>query len=324
MRLSEIEYKINSMSENLEYYYVDSDWASTGNYKIKNISAIKNLVIEIENRNFDFYKNEISKIKKSSIYNTTHEFLIVSEDENNLLLRNVNRIVDSLISLSKILPRITPTKNENSFLIKLPQPNNFEDLTKDLTKIQKNINQILIDKKINTTAEINNWEYGSFWIDLVIGTQAALGLLASITWTAAYISKELKKNKEANLYLERIGYGNEHLKTVLETQKVYMEKIYENEILNIQENYFDNEEDIDRNLRIKSTIKLFADIIERGGEIQPSLIAPEKMKNQFPDITNIDMIESQVKRISEKPESKKSDSVNDNIEGLNDNLDMNF
>lgn len=304
MRLSEIYFNIDSLSIDLDECFIGTSYSSNDRYRVENIIKFKYLLEEIKSREINFYNEEIARLEKSAIYVTTADNIIVSASDAENIETDAIFIVNSLKSLNLVLSRITPIRNENSFLIKIPEPNDFEELTKDLTKIQKQINLIVSDKKIDTTANINNWEYGSFWIDIVIGTEVALGLLASITWTAAYISKELKKNKEANLYLERIGHETEHMEKVKETQLKYIEQLYENEILNIQENHFDNEEDNDRNLKIKNTIKLFADIINRGGEFQPSLIAPEPMKKKFPNLKNLELIESQIKQITETPESQ--------------------
>lgn len=303
MRLSEINYYINKL--NIEGHVLEYSYLSQTSSMLENIINFKALIKEIEDYTINFYEKEISILKKSEIYETSSNTLSVTVQIRSLLINNAMLIVDSLTSLKVVLERVTPERNENSFLIKLPQSNNFEEIANDMSKIQRQLHLVLSDKKIDSSMHINNWEYGSFWIDIVIGTQLALGLIASITWTAAYIKKELKKNEEANLYLERIGHENEHIKKVQETQKKYIDKIYENEILNIQENHYDDEKDPERNVKIKKTIELFANILSRGGEFQPSLIAPEKMKKNFPDLKNIANIESKIKQITEKTEGSE-------------------
>lgn len=301
MRLSEINYKISQL--NIVTHGLLNTYASSDKQKIYNINKFKLLIKEIENKNIDFYEREIAVIKKSLIYETTSDTLLIENIMGNSIKELSDYIINSLDALNIVLNKITPERNENSFLIKLPKPNDFEELIKDMSKIQKYLQLVVSDKKINSSMMINNWEYGSYWIDIIIGTSSALSLIGSITWSAAYISKELQKNKEANLYLEKIGHENEHMKKVKETQIKYIDKLYENEILNIQENYFDYELNNERNTGLKKTIELFADILNRGGEFQPSLIAPEKMRKNFPDMNNLSYLESQVKRIAETTES---------------------
>ena len=51
--------------------------------------------------------------------------------------------------------------------------------------------------------------------------------------------------------------------------------------------------------RIKNSIKIFSELIDKGAEIHPALIAPEQVSNLFPDIKNLLGLESKIKRISE-------------------------
>lgn len=188
-------------------------------------------------------------------------------------------------------------------MIKFPTSNDFEELTNDMSKIQKQLQLILNDKKINSSMTINNWENGSYWIDIAMNTEIAISVLASITYAAAYIVKEIRKDQEHQVYIKKLNLAADSLNDMREAQKKYLDGLYDIEILNIQENHYDNEVDHERTMKIKSTIKLFADIIHRGGEFQPSLIAPEKIKEKFPDIKNLANLESQVKQIAETTES---------------------
>ena len=49
--------------------------------------------------------------------------------------------------------------------------------------------------------------------------------------------------------------------------------------------------------RIKNSISIFAELIGKGAEIQPALVAPENVANLFPDPTNLIGLESKIKKI---------------------------
>ncbi|NOR57694.1 MAG: hypothetical protein GQ474_04140, partial [Sulfurimonas sp.] len=224
MRLSEINHIISNIDIEKCYLIID---VNNNELQVSNIIKFKEIVHEIEKNNIDFLFDEIIEIKETKIYLTDLDKTSMIKKNALQLQGKVVKIKNTLEALSKVLVNITPTSNENSFSIKLPKPNNFEELTKDLSNIQKYIEPVLNDKKINSTVTLNNWEYGSYWIDLIVETGPALSLLASITWTAAYINKELGKAKEQSLYLQRMECGTEHLKKTQEIQLKYMDKLYE-------------------------------------------------------------------------------------------------
>ncbi|WP_238582276.1 hypothetical protein, partial [Cellvibrio sp. OA-2007] len=54
-------------------------------------------------------------------------------------------------------------------------------------------------------------------------------------------------------------------------------------------------------IRVESSIKTLAKLIQQGAEVHPSLMAPESVKNLFPDYKKIDSITSQIKRLEKLP-----------------------
>ena len=223
MRLSEINYIINKLTIDGHHLLEEYIGGVNSMYDIRNIKKFKILIQEIEEFNIDFYKAEISIIKKNLIYETTADKLRVPSEARNALIGSSSLIINSLNSLKIVLERITPEKNENSFLIKLPYTNNFEEITKDMSKIQKQLQLILSDEKIDSSMEIKNWEYGSYWIDIAINTQIALSVLGSITYAAAYIVKEIRKDQEHRAYIERLSISTQSIQDLQEAQKKHLD-----------------------------------------------------------------------------------------------------
>ncbi|OCL97689.1 hypothetical protein AAX29_01842 [Aliarcobacter thereius] len=300
MRLTEINYKIEELDLS------NSSIKLTDSNTLSNLINFKNLIEEIEKYELNFYNTEINKLKNSFIYLTTQDIIKEYTYEKLIYVYNISKyIVDSLNSLKLVLSNILPSPSENELSIKLPTTNNLEDLLKDMSKIEKQLSIIVNDKEVDTYITLSKWEYGSYWIDIAIGTSFAISLIGSISWSAAYISSLIKKNKEHTLYLQKIETDAQMLSAIKEKQLLYLDKLYETEVLNIQENYFDNKENNERNKKIKDTIKLFADIIQRGGEFQPSLISPKEIKDSYPDFKNIEHIPSKVLQIPEKTENQE-------------------
>ncbi|MCT7581569.1 hypothetical protein N5U12_06200 [Aliarcobacter butzleri] len=300
MRLTEINYKIQQLNfENIELLY-------DGEFLFENLINFKEFIKQAEEYDLNLYNEKMDILKESFLYSTTQDKISSYFLTDNKNIYNIARyIVYSLNSLKLVFSKILPSPNENELSIKLPTTNNLENLLKDMNKIEKQLSIIVNDKEINTFMTLSKWEYGSYWLDITIGTSFAISLIGSISWSAAYIASLIKKDKEHSLYLQKIETDAQMLSAIKEKQLLYLDKLYETEVLHIQENYFENKENNERNKKIKDTIKLFADIIQRGGEFQPSLISPKEIKDSYPDFKNIEHIPSKVLQIPEKTENQQ-------------------
>ena len=58
----------------------------------------------------------------------------------------------------------------------------------------------------------------------------------------------------------------------------------------------DNNEQIGR---LKLSIKMFSNLIDKGAEIHPALNQPESVKNLYPKMANLKRLESKIKKIEE-------------------------
>lgn len=299
VRLSEIYTLIRELKmKTYQIEYVNST-------NLGNLQKFKELLRYLESNNFDFFKNEIQILKESEIYSTTQNNLdIFNKTAFSEVYHTGTFISDSIKSLQIILERIVPTSTETDFLIKFPKPSDFQMLLKDMGEIQKHISIIVNDDSVNSSAEIHNWEYGSYWINLTLGSMLAVKLLGDITWSSAYISTQINKQKEQELLLREMEARVEMIEELKETQSKYLNKLIDNEITHISKEHF-SDENSERDKKIKNTIKLFSEIIQRGGEFQPSLISPQEIKDSYPDFNTIEFIESKVKQITHIPETKR-------------------
>jgi hypothetical protein len=60
------------------------------------------------------------------------------------------------------------------------------------------------------------------------------------------------------------------------------------------------EENPERLERIKHSIEMMQGLLEKGAEVHPALMAPEQVKNLFPDFHKLGSVESKIKQITEK------------------------
>jgi len=95
---------------------------------------------------------------------------------------------------------------------------------------------------------------------------------------------------------------NESLEDILNTQKELTNQLLENEAQSVLDEHFDDNNDNEQLERLKLTIKTFATLIQNGAEIHPSIMAPEKVQNLFPNYKNMDMLTTRIKQIEDKHE----------------------
>jgi hypothetical protein len=79
--------------------------------------------------------------------------------------------------------------------------------------------------------------------------------------------------------------------------------VVEAEARHLERETFGEEENPERLERIKHAIKSLQELIEKGAEIRPALLAPEQVTNLFPDFKKLHAVESHIKQISEKSSS---------------------
>ena len=148
----------------------------------------------------------------------------------------------------------------------------------DLKLFEKCINQVICNDTINGHLKVNSWESGSFWVELIVGTQAAVALIAGVSWSAAVISKKIKEGTILEQQIRSLEIKNESLEDILEKQKQATNILIEKEVRHLQVKHFNSDEDNEQFERLKLTTKTFAELIQNGAEIHPALSAPEQIQ----------------------------------------------
>lgn len=214
------------------------------------------------------------------------------------------------LSISIILNTICDSYKETTectITLKLPDPRDLDDMINTLKTVQTIFAQNLHNEKIKGVVQIESWETGSFWIDLFVGTQAAVVLVGSIAWAAAVINKKRQEGLIIEEYVKGLKIKNNSLEDIRKGQEEAIQLLIERETHNIQSEHF-GDKDPEQFERLKMAIRTMADLIKRGTEIHPSLTAPEQVKNLFPDTKHLESIESRVKLLDNKKDKSEEDN----------------
>ncbi|MCH8127143.1 hypothetical protein IIC38_14495 [candidate division KSB1 bacterium] len=265
--------------------------------KLGNVTKFKTIINEIDDLNI--FKDAINILYKTDLYTYAGDSFSVDLDSFNKFWPFVLKIFNGAIGLLEILDNIVVNPKAHSILIKLPDKNDFSQLVNNMASINKSLEQLVLHDDIKGKIVITNWHYSSFWIELMLGSQAALVLLGSIAWSSSVIYKKLNEAMIIGQHVKSLKIKNDSLEDIKQGQKILIEQLLELESKNVLKKHYPNG-DNEQTERIKLSIKSFAKLIQQGSEIHPALNAPEDVANLFPDFKQLDSVESKVKKLKDK------------------------
>lgn len=295
IRLKEIQSILDTLT--IQDYRLNSDYKTSGTYQISNINEFKIFLSIIEK--VYIYDEQINDLRQSDLFTTSMDFINVSSDTNNYIMGIARYLINSTDALKRTFSLLLPEDKENSISVKLSDPSDFQSLIKTMEKFNKAISNIIVEEEIQGSVHINNWEYGSFWVELVLGSVVAVQVVSRLAWSGAVVYKKINEGKILAQTVRGMEIKNDSLEDILNAQKQMTTQLIETEANAIEDEFF-NDKDNERIERVKHSIKMLAELIGDGVEVHPSLMAPEEVKNLFPDTKNLDSIMSKVKQIEDK------------------------
>lgn len=195
---------------------------------------------------------------------------------------------------------IYPKINENSISIKFPETESLQELGNYYIKIDKAINNIIVNNKINGNLKFVNSDVGSIWVDVTLGASAAVYLLGNIINSAYVIKNQKVKQSLLEIEYEKANIQKEQLKVIEECNAKIIKAYTEKEVEYIMNSNFSDMNDPELKNRVKKTVIEFSEFIEKGMEVHPAIDAAEKIKIEYPDFKNPLSIVSKIKEITNK------------------------
>lgn len=241
--------------------------------------------------------NETDNIRKSAIFITNNDTTILNSTEGNKLKLQTDNLIKLVKSLNDTFEKLGGEVNDNSVSIKLPEVTDFDDLSKFSSEFHKVLNQSIVNEQINGQVRIDSVENGSIWLDVYLGSAAAVTLIGGLAWASAVVFKKIQEGRLFEKHVQSLGIKNESIKEIQLKQKEALNLMIEAEADNLYNDNFegDNNEQIER---LKLSIKMFSNLIDKGAEIHPALNQPESVKNLYPEMTNLKNLESKIKKIA--------------------------
>ena len=262
--------------------------------KFTNLNQIRIVINEIET--MELFSNLTAVLKNSVIFTSSENTMSVQTAEGHSIQSQLALLKSLIENFLEVLKKTVPEENLNSINIKLPPINDFEELSKVSRDIHLSLTQILYNDEINGETKIVSVENGSIWLNVFVGGATAVGVIASLVWSAAVIYKKMQEGKLLEEQVRGLKVKNDSIEDILKAQKAETNHMIQAEAEHINSEHF--KENIPENIeKIKNSITNFAELIGKGAEIHPALVAPENVSNLFPNPSKMIGIESRIKRL---------------------------
>jgi hypothetical protein len=217
--------------------------------------------------------------------------------EASLLDSTLTLLDDVLKNFYLALELNLPAEDPSSINIKLPPVNDFSDLSQYSKDFHLALSQVLYLEEINSSIKIESVENGSIWLNVFVYGSIAIGLVGSLVWSAAVIYKKILEGKIMDEQLRGLKIRTDSMDDVRNAQKESLTQLIQAEAEFINSNAF--KKNVPDNIeRIKGSIKLLADLLDKGAEVHPAIGAPEEIANLYPNMKSLPTIESKTKLLS--------------------------
>jgi hypothetical protein len=295
MRLRRIK---KTLEENIVHLNYKREYLS-GNHPGFLYTDIANLKIAIERvKNQGLYVSLISEIETSVIFSTSQDEIILTDaKEDTRLKKGLDVVRSGCHALLMILTELYNEKEDDSTIyVQLPKIKDLEDLSKKSKVLHNAISQSILDPSIKGTVKVRSYDVGSLWIILTVGSVVAVKLIGGLVWAAAVIRKKKMEFKSFEQHIKRLKIKTESMVDMKDAQKKQLEDSLEAEADNLVSQFYKNG-NAEKIERVKYSIKLISELMDKGVEIHPALNASKEVGNMFPDFSNIRLIESRIQEL---------------------------
>jgi hypothetical protein len=266
------------------------------NFKfIPNIKAFADVLSRTK-----LYEEAINRVKSSDVYEIANNSAILPMQEGRTLLEELESLRANVLILVQALKTIQGNETETDIFIKLPTINDFDELSEFSKQIQTIFGQVIFNSEVDGELKILGAENGSIWLRVFVKTTLAVQLIGSIAWSSAVVYKKILEGRYMEELIKKESTKSEAIEKLKELRDFEINLLIGIEARHIYDEHF-TKEDIDMIERLKRSIKMYTELLDKGVEIQPSLLNEEKVSNLFPDIKNLPSITSKIKQIEDKP-----------------------
>ena len=299
MRLRDIQALIDKY---IDFISLKQQAINGDNHNVK-ISSIKDTVFALNCiQESGIFKDQFEKIRNfESFYLSSSDEITIHKSIANQVVNSVNELKQDLIIFNDGISEILPEQSEFSISVRLPKILNLKDVSESVDRLDKIFSQSLINKFVNGKVSVQNFDTGSEWIEILLNSGKAVGVIVSIVYAAIFLKREDIKNKELLEVVRNRKITNDMLEGLGKQLSDRLEEQIKEQILSISKEAGATASDKEYQERIKHCIKETSSLIDKGLQFFPSTKSPNDIISKLPDFTK-NNIEDMIPRRSELPE----------------------
>jgi len=211
----------------------------------------------------------------------------------------VSTLVPTLISA---LNELNGNEKPYTIYIKLPDTNDLVSAAQTLVEINKIISQVINHPSIGGHLTLTSWQNGSLWIELAVGSSLAVHTIGKLVNSAALAYREILKNRYLEEQVNAVAVRAASMEDLRVALQKNLQLLIDAEARQLYNGYIaGNKEDAgnenDQIERIKYSIKTLSELLDKGAEIHPSLLAPQEEQKLFPDMKALPKLLSDIKQL---------------------------
>lgn len=289
---------VSTMAKNLiEYLKLE---AGQLNQETMQINNHRNLyqVISI------LYANDLLTKQVKELFNPFEDYLSMANKNIRMGNSDFHRLSAAVTSLKLILQGLSETIDANipsdkttTVSIKLPDERAFDIFSDTIRELNVTLGALLSDGQINEKIEIEAFDNGSLWIQIVTSTVAGVNLIGLVVWASYAV---LNKHIEYRRYVEglrKIKISNDNLEAIQNAMATELQNMVDLEARNIAKEK-SLKDDAEILVKLRVTIKQLSGLLEKGMEFHPGDKADPETLKEFPLIGDIKKLESKTKLIA--------------------------
>lgn len=266
-------------------------------YQLTNSDSLQTALYEI--KELGLFEDIINSLEKQSFYSFTGKSIVISDQEYRIIIKQIPELKTIVKGIVAAISQTIDENDTNVVSVKIPAPQNFDELETTSGKLHKIFSQTLSADGIDGGIRIKNFDTGSYWIDIIASSKGIIPIIAGLAWSGVIVFKKLQEGRLVQQQVREMKISNKAIEEIVEKSKEAVNSVADIEANHLYKTLFKGK-DNEQVERIKMALKELADLYSKGAEIHPTIDAKSEIKELFPNFEKLEGVMSKIKKIDSK------------------------
>ncbi|EOB3454974.1 hypothetical protein ACIJDO_000089 [Enterococcus hirae] len=278
MRFRETKEIIDNNLNKLDF---KSSSLHNGGYKIEDYSDLISAINNIQPLGFiDKEIKSLMSIETPLNYQTASGSMTMDTTTYQKFSKHVQTIIDKCEAIKTVIEISLPEQSDLSLTVGLPDIKSIPELT-DFYKQLSKIFTLYFEKDADKI-EIQNYDSGSLWTEIIFGSAAIMMSFGSLIKLCSHIFIKIREHKIAELQFDELEFDHQ-------MKQELKRKLLDKALNDIESDVitFLPEEDKTNKEKIGNTSKalmLLYELLDKGTTFETALKTNEEIKESFPSL----------------------------------------